>query len=238
MLKRNRPTRYKTDLGVRPALWRKWRRWLPRMRSDITDMLDKRDMFWDLQEVAKENPKILNPGSFFDWMCRNYVIAQTVGIRGLVDQHKGSHSLWRLLFEILEHPGVLDRSTHVRMYRSSPLGETHGHMSFNAAVSKDSKCLGQRAVRADLRRIEDASERVRRFVNKRVAHRTNPGEIRKLPTFDEIDTALATLDEIFCKYNLLLTAQGMTTCHATRQYEWREVLLDPWVIKGGKLYPT
>lgn len=238
MPKRSRPTRYQTDLSVRPALWRKWRKWLPRMRSDITDMLGKRDVFWELQDVAKENPKILNPGNFFDWMCRNYVIAQTVGIRGLVDQHKHSHSLWRLLFEILEHPGVLDRNTHVRMYRSSPLGETLGHMSFNAAVGRGSKCLGLRVVRADLRRIEDASERVRRFVNKRVAHRTSPGEIRKLPTFDEIDTALETLDEIFCKYNLLLTAQGMTTCHATRQHEWREVLLEPWVVRGGKLYPT
>lgn len=207
------------------------------MRIDLTDMLDKRDTFWELQEVAKENPRILNPGSFFDWMCRNYVVAQTVGIRSLVDQSRGSHSLWRLLFEVLEHPGILDRGMHVRMYRSSPLGEELGHMSFNAVAGRGSKCLSQRATRTELRRIENVSERVRRFVNKRVAHRTNPGEIRRLPTFDEIDAALTTLDEVFCKYNLLLTAEGMSTCHATRQYEWRQVLLEPWVKKGGKLYP-
>ena len=207
------------------------------MSTDLTDMLGKREMFWDLQEVAKENPNVLKPASFFDWMCRNYVVAQTVGIRSFVDQSKDSHSLWRMLFEILEHPGAIDRAAHVRMYRTAPMGEEFGHMSFNAVAGKRATTLGQRAIRADMRRLEDASERVRRFVNKRIAHRTNPGEIRGLPKFIEVDAALTTLDAIFCKYNLLLRAQGMRTCHATRQYDWRDVLWEPWVVKGGKFRP-
>lgn len=237
MAKRTRPKTYKLDPSLHPRLWQRWRKWLPRMSADLTDMLGKREMFWDLQEVAKENPKILQSGSFFDWMCRNYVVAQTVAIRSFMDQSRDSHSLWRMLFEILEHPGVISRAAHVRMYRNTPLGEELGHMSFNAAVGKDSKQLGQNAIRADMRRLEDVSERVRRFVNKRVAHRTSPGEIRRLPKFDELDSALEALDEIFCKYNLLLRAQGLTTCHATRQYDWREVLWEPWVMAGGKLRP-
>lgn len=207
------------------------------MSADITDMLAKREMFWDLQEVAKENPKVLDPGSFFDWMCRNYVVTQTVGIRGFMDQSRDSHSLWRMLFEILEHPGVISRALHVRMYRTTPMREELGHMSFDAVVGETTRVLGQRAVRADMRRLEDASERVRRFVNKRIAHRTTPGKIRRLPKFDEVDSSLTVVDEIFCKYNLLLRASGMSTCHATRQYDWREVLWEPWVLKGGKLRP-
>ena len=237
MPKRSRPKSYNPDPSLHPALWRRWRRWLPRMSADLTDMLAKREMFWNLQEVAKENTKVLTPGSFFDWMCRNYVVAQTVGIRSFMDQSRDSHSLWRMLFEILEHPGVINRGAHVRMYRTTPMGEELGHMSFNAVVGKNTRALGQRAIRADMRRLEDASERVRRFVNKRIAHRTNPGEIRRLPKFDEVDSALTVLDEIFCKYNLLLRAVGMSTCHATRQYDWREVLWEPWVLKGGKLRP-
>lgn len=237
MPKRSRPKSYNPDPSLHLTLLRRWRRWLPRMSSDITDMLAKREMFWDLQEVAEENPKILDPGSFFDWMCRNYVIAQTVGIRGFIDQRRDSHSLWRMLFEILEHPGVINRARHIRMYRTTPMGKELGHMSFDAVVGKHSRALGQRAIRADMRRLEDASERVRRFVNKRIAHRTNLGEIRRLPKFDEVDMALTVLDEIFCKYNLLLRARGMSTCHATRQYDWREVLWEPWLLEGTRLRP-
>lgn len=200
-------------------------------------MLGKREIFWELQEVAKENPKVLKPGTLFDWMCRNYVVAQAIGIRSFMDQSKGSHSLWRMLFEILEHPRVISRNTHVKMYRTTPMGESLGHMSFNAVAGKKAAYLRQRSVRRDMRRLEDASERVRRFVNKRIAHRTGFGEIRRLPKFDELDAALTALDDIFCKYNLLLRAQGLTTCHATRQYDWREVLWEPWVLKGGKLRP-
>jgi hypothetical protein len=237
MANRSRPKAYKLDTLQHPRLWRRWRGWLPRMSADLTDMLAKREIFSDLQEVAKENPSVLNPGSFFDWMCRNYVVTQTVAIRSFMDQSRDSHSLWRMLFQILESPGVISRATHVRMYRNTPLGEELGHMSFNAVAGKLSKNLGQTAIRADMRRLEDASERVRRFVNKRIAHRTSLGEIRRLPKFDEVDAALTALDEVFCKYNLLLRAQGLTSCHATRQYDWREVLWEPWVVKGGKLRP-
>ncbi|MBL8514624.1 MAG: hypothetical protein JNJ55_11595 [Betaproteobacteria bacterium] len=207
------------------------------MSHDITDLLGKREMFWQLQEIAKDNKQILESGSFFDWMCRNYVVAQTVGLRSFMDQSKDSHSLWRMLFEILENPGVINRAVHVRMYRGAPMGEELGHRSFDAVAGKNVKQLSQNAVRADLRRLEDASERVRRFVNKRIAHRTSPGEIRRMPKFEEVDAALDVLDKIFCKYNLLLRAQGMSTCHAIRQYDWREVLWEPWVPKGSKFRP-
>lgn len=87
----------------------------------------------------------------------------------------------------------------------------------------------------DLRRIEDASERIRRFVNKRVAHRASQGAIRRLPYLNELDSALNTLDAVFCKYNLLLTAEGGSSLRATRQYDWREVLWNPWLPDGNKL---
>lgn len=237
MSKRSRPKTYKYDTFNHPNLWRHWRRWLPSMSADITDLFSKKEIFWDLQEVAKENNKLLNKGIFFDWMCRNYVISQTVGIRSFVDQSRGSHSLWRMLYEILEHPGVISRAAHVEMYRDSPMGEELGHMSFNSVVGKSAKRLGQNAIRADMRRLEDACERIRRFVNKRIAHRTHATEIRRLPIFDELDEALRVIDEIFCKYNLLLRAQGLSTCEAVHQEDWREVLWEPWIARGSKLRP-
>lgn len=216
---------------------RRWKRWLPSMRRDLTDLLGKREIFWELQEVAKENPRISDPGSFFDWMCSNYIVAVTVGIRGFTDQSGQSQSLWRMLYEMLENPRAIDRGTHVRMYRGSPVGEHFGHITFDNVVGEGRRYLPEQALRSDLRMIEDASERVRRFVNKRVAHRNPPGKIRRLPKFRELDEALDTLDQVFCKYNLLLTAQGMTTLHATRQYNWREVLWEPWIPAGSKLRP-
>ena len=186
-----------------------------------------REIFWELQDIAKRNPKILDPYAFFDWMCRNYFAAVTIGARRFVDRSKDSHSLWRMLFEILEHPGALSRRSHVSFYRNTPTG--FGDSSFSNIIGSKGKCLSQRSVRSDLRSIEDASRRIQRFVNKRVAHSTGRGQLRRLPNLNELDAALDTIDRILCKYNLLLTAQGMTSAKATRQYEWTDVLRFPWV---------
>lgn len=206
------------------------------MQHDLTHLLGKREIFWELQEVAKENKSILSPGSFFQWMCQNYVVTVSVGIRSFTDQHPKSHSLWRMLYEVLENPGVIDRQAHVRMHVAAP-GTEYGHLTFDNVVGRGRPSLSGQAVRSDLRKLEDASERVRRFVNKRVAHRNSPGKIRRLPKFNELDAALDVLDELLCKYNLLLTAQGTDSMHATRQYNWQSVLWEPWIPKGSKLHP-
>ena len=193
----------------------------------MVDLLGKREIFWELQDVAKKNPKVLDPNAFFDWMCRNYFAAVTVGARRFVDRSKDSHSLWLMLFEILENPGVISRRSHISFYRNTPSGL--GDLSFSNIIGSKGKCLSQASIRSDLRSIEDGSRRIQRFVNKRVAHSTARGKLRRLPNLNELDAALDKIDKILCKYNLLLTAQGMNSAKATRQYEWTDVLRFPWV---------
>ncbi len=234
--RRRRPGTLQRISTLHPKLRLRWKRWLPGMRRDLTSLLASQEIFWDLQEVAKQNPKVLLPGDFFDWMCSNYVATVSIGIRSFTDQSNGSHSLWRMLYEILENPGIIDRAVHVRMYVPAP-GAEYGHSTFDNVVGPGRAFLSQQAIRTDLRRIEDSSERVRRFVNKRIAHRNSPGKIRRLPRFNEIDAALRTLDEILCKYNLLLTAQGMASLRAAFQHDWRHVLWEPWIPKGSPLRP-
>ncbi len=236
MARRTRPKTYRHG-SDHAKLRQRWRRWLPGLRQDLTHLLGKREILWELQEVAKENKRVLNPGAFFEWMCQNYVVTVSVGIRSFTDQHPKSQSLWRILYEVLENPGVIERQAHVRMYVAAP-GAEYGHLTFDNVVGRGRAFLSAQAVRSDLRKLEDASERVRRFVNKRVAHRNAPGKIRRLPKFNDIDAALDVLDHLLCKYNLLLTAQGMESMRATRQYNWQSVLWEPWIPKDSKLHPN
>lgn len=231
MPKRIRPKSYKKyDPKRHQALRRKWKNWLELLVNDLVDLFARREIFWDLQEIAKKNTKILSPGAFFDWMCNNYMDSAPIGLRRLTDQDKRSISLWRMLYEILENPGVINRETYKSLYslEMQSLGDT----GFDHVIGKGRKKLSKTQVRSDLRAIEEAEERIRRLVNKKIAHtHLNRHAIKKLPTLNELDQALNTLDKILCKYYLLLTACEMGSVSAERQYDWKEVLCFPWVKK-------
>lgn len=226
---RNRPRKFIHDPADHAKARRRWRSWLPNMMPDLSDLLGKKEIFWELQDIAKQNPAILKPGAFFDWMCRNYLTSVAVGVRSFGDLDRRSHSLGRLLYEIIERPRSISRSSHVSLYRGMPEGRYYGNRTFDQIAGTNRPYLMSRIVRRDLRDLEDALERIRLYVNKRVAHRTGSGAFRKPPTLNQLDKALESIDELYCKYNLLLTASGLTTCFATRQYNWRSVLYEPWI---------
>ena len=49
------------------------------MGKDLAHLLGKREIFWDLQKIARENRRILEHRAFFDWMCTNYIAARDDG---------------------------------------------------------------------------------------------------------------------------------------------------------------
>ena len=238
-MRRNRPKRMRMDPSSHARLRRRWRSWLPTMNADLAHLLGKREIFWDLQKIAKENRQILDHGAFFDWMCTNYIAAVTIGVRSFTDQSRDVHSLWKLLYEALEHPGVFSRRAHQALYRSTPAMPDFdpANRTFDNVAGPGRKALPQSRIRKDMRELEDSTERVRRFANKRIAHRTAAGQLRRPPRFDELDNAMDTLDKIFCRYYLLLTAGGMQSASATRQYDWTEALHEAWVPVGSQFRP-
>ncbi len=230
-MKRIRPKKIVTDKSIHLKLRRRWRTWLPNMEAELTQLMGKREIFWKLQEIAKENPKILDPDAFFEWLCTNYVVAMSMGVRRFADRSKNVRSLWRMLYEILEHPGVIARHSHVSLYpnTSNSVNFERANLTFDNIAGVSRKHLLQRDVRKDLRELEDSSDRVRRFVNKRLAHLTAAGELRKIPKFNELDISLDNIDQIFCKYNLVLTALGLQTTCATKLFTWEKVFYDAWI---------
>ena len=238
-MRRNRPKRVRMDPRSHARLRRRWRSWLPAMNADLAHLLGKREIFWDLQKIAKENRRILDHGAFFDWMCTNYIAAVTIGVRSFTDQSKNVHSLWKLLYEALETPGVFSRRAHQALYRHMAAlpGFAPANRTFDSIAGPGRKVLSQNQIRGDIRALEDSTARVRRFVNKRIAHRTSPGQLRRLPRFNQLDDAMETIDRIFCRYYLLLTARGLQSAFATRQYDWMEALHEAWVPPGSKFRP-
>jgi len=213
--RRLRPKKIHRNLSTsqRAALRRKWRSWSRVLTREVGDLLWQRQIFLDLNEVGRHNDRIGEPSAFIDWIRLNYVVSTSVEIRRLTDLDPRSISIGRLLWELIAYPSVITRSAHRSLY--SPGQVEIADISFDNLAGAGRDSLSSRSVRSDLRRLEDAEERVRRLVNKRFAHRAGPGAVRKQPTYQQLHGVLDVLDGVAVKYHILLTAEGLTTAYAT-----------------------
>jgi len=227
--RRKRPRAIRTGLSLveQRACLRVWRRWIIRIKAEVGDLLGRREIFVGVRAMLERNPEIGKPDGFLRWTLSNYVEAITVGIRRLCDTRDDVVSLSRLLRQILEAPEALTLRSYELLYPAHV--REHARGAFEGLAGRRGLTLSSRKVRGDLRRLENVAAKIQRYVNKRVAHAAPLGELRRGPTHRQIGEALAVLDEITVKYLVLLTADGYQTCAPVRAYDWRRVLLRPWV---------
>jgi hypothetical protein len=81
------------------------------MLAEMTDLLGKRKIFWELQDVAKKNPRILNPGVFFHWLSTNSRLERAM--HADVSRHVASKRNPLLL--CFSDDGVEDRTGEARV---------------------------------------------------------------------------------------------------------------------------
>jgi hypothetical protein len=226
--KRRRPKNPSSNLTAaqRAQLRRKWRRWIDTIGNELAVLLRKRRIYNDLGDVVKANPSTRSPGAFVDWMVTNYVTAICIGVRRLLDKDPRSISFGRLLFEMLQYPGVVSRQSLRAIYGDQKF---LADLTFSNIVGRGKSVLPTTKVRSDLRALEDSAERIERFVNKRIAHISPPGAIQRLPTFNELDQILDLLDETMKNYTLLLQTSAPSSFEPTPQYDWQDVLKKPWI---------
>lgn len=209
----------------------KWRKWLIAIRLDVGQQLLDYETFTELGEIVNANAAIRRPADIHHWLLRNYAVAAAVGIRRFDDTDSRSHSLWRLLEEARANPGVLTRHAHRSLYRHSMV---MADPTFDNIAGRGAAYVGQTVIERDLRRLERACARIRRFVNKRVAHVAPRGALRRIPTYADFEAALVEIEAIARKYTVLLTAVSELSLKPVRQYDWRTVFDRPWRNPTGR----
>ncbi len=212
------------------ALRRKWRTWVRRLARDVGFQLLDNEMYRELRAIVEANPKIQNPADIHVWIVRNYVTTASLSIRRVADQRTDSHSLWTLLYEFLRYPRVITRRSHRALYK---IDRTIADRAFDDLAGKNPDFLSPRIIRTDLRSLEHTTARLYRYTNKRIAHLTRSGAIRRVPTFDELQTTLDVLEHLVKKYHVLLTAEDFVRLKPQRQQNWRRVLYEPWLPEGN-----
>ncbi len=205
----------------------KWLRWLKVVQDDIQQLLIKRNIFWEVQDIIKTNAELHKPSSFYSYLGDTYVAYISIGIRRQIKSGRQSISFARLLTEIANTPAVLSRKYYVSLYVDSNVKQ-FADRDFNKFCGTDKTCICPDMVLADLAELNRAASVVEDFADRRIAHH-DKGQPKVLPRFEQVDSCLDALDKLYCKYHEVFHASAMSTLMPVYQYDWKEIFTVPWL---------
>jgi len=206
---------------------KKWIRWLEIIYYDITQLLVKQNIFWELQDIIKANSKLQKPSSFYKYLGDTYIAYITIGIRRQIKNDKYSISFARLLTELSQTPSVLSRKYFIGLYSGFAV-EHLANRDFDKFCGINKDYISPDIVNADLNELNWVASVIEDFTDKRIAHH-DKREPKILPKFEEVDSCLGVLDKLYCKYHLAFHASFMNSLMPTYQYDWKQIFTIPWI---------
>ena len=232
----------------------KWLKWMETIHDEILALVQDANIFWEVQDIIRENPRIQKPNTFYSYLARTYLSHALAGLRRQTELQKDSISFVRLLAEIAENPEELSRNyfNSRHSYSNGPdLDQVMGKATLEAVGITDSSQLKAiikmddfaqyadvsgayvcpQMVKEDRARLESAVKTHEEYTNKRIAH-WDKREPKVIPTFGELDDCIKLLDRTYVKYHFLFHAESMDTLMSTYQYEWKSIFCEPWLKVG------
>lgn len=217
----------------------KWRRWIERIREQVTVLMMYRWFNDQYVQIVNANPK-LRPGSpFLDYFRAVYGDYAAMAVRRQVRRHADSISLAGLLEELSENPTFISRSWTRALY-SQPTPTAHTYdpemaqwladSTYSQFAGASGEHLSVEALKADMKELAAATAVVVQFSDRAIAHDDKGGvRLDAPPTFHDLDGAILALEKITRKYVLLITGANFPGFTPVDQTDAMSVFRFPWI---------
>ncbi len=215
-------------------LRQKWKGWLEKIGNDLGWLLTSNDIFERVRNIVDSNKRIQSPDLFHRWIIDNYVARVAVGIGRLNDHDCRTISLHRLIKDISENLEAMTRDYFVSRYPDWMRDKGVTDHDFDKFAEKNSRLISPGRLNGDIDLLDEETRLVKDFRDQWIAHFDSNREIKRMPTFEDVDKSLQVIDCIFCKYYLLVDGGGMTTRKPALQFDWKEPLKHAWIVEMSK----
>jgi len=206
----------------------KWLKWLDVIHKDVRNLKVAQRNFWEIQNLIEANKNLHIENDFFRYIAESYVSHAVMSIRRQIKvSDENSISFAKLLQEIIDNPDVLSRNYYVSLYKGSYL-EDLADSDFNKFSEPRLECVKASLICTDLQQLKVNATGCEHLADRRIAH-IDSRSLKKSVTFNELDKAIDTMDELFVKYYLLFHAKKMDTVLPVRQYDWQKIFTIPWI---------
>ena len=73
----------------------KWQKWMKAIEKEIYGLVVDANMFWEVQDIIRANPRIQKPSAFYRYLGRTYLSHALAGLRRQIKPKKNSIFLER-----------------------------------------------------------------------------------------------------------------------------------------------
>lgn len=209
----------------------KWNKWLDVIDDEVTIPAINRHIFWEVQNIIRNNEAIQKPSSFYTFLGSSYVALAVMAVRRQLKIDNSSISFARLLQEIIDTPDVISRERFVNLYNGSVVKDW-ADRDFDRFSGEGKNHVDINMVREELEKLKVLGKGCEDFADKRIAHYDSRAP-RVLPTFNELDACIDHLEELLKKYRLLFRAEAVISVLPTWQYNWKKIFELPWLPFTG-----
>lgn len=205
------------------TLFRKWDRWLKRIKEELTELVIQQAHFRELQQVVAPYKGRVTGAEIARWMVQGYAAYACMGIRRLTESSSKKPppktgdprltiSLVVLLEDLAANNFELTRSRQRKMYQRAMrhlrdgIGTRTADRVFEqVARSKTANVVSASRIKRDIKALKRAANPIKKRVDKVYAHtERDRRRIGRPVYFREIDVAIKILLETYRRYARLL----------------------------------
>ena len=207
----------------------KWDGWLDEIYKEVVRLVERQQIFGEVQGIIKENSEIQEPNAFYRFLESTYADSNIMGVRRQIRPHKKSISLVGLLKDIIENPTALSRERFVKLYKTNM--QSIANRIFDERFSiRYRNHIDPAIVQQDLDELKARGDKVEAFADKRLAHWDKKQPV--IPTFGELNACIDCLKELTIKYLLLFRAEDLTNCFVPSfitDVDMTKIFSVPWI---------
>jgi hypothetical protein len=208
-------------------LYAKWDAWFDQLDTETINLVVQRHLYGEFVQVVKSNPRLREPNLFLFWHSVWYSSAMAISIRKLVDPRKDVISYRRLLEEIRDNPTVITRARFKLNFVDSNYDESLADLDFDNYAGAGREHLDPSVVKGEIDELLNKTARLRKYVNKRVAHHDQQ-EFDAIPQFRDLDEAVDFVGRLHRQYFHIFKCLGYDNLLPPLG-DWKSVFRYPWL---------
>lgn len=210
-------------------MYKNWSEWLTDLDRDVLSLHSQSKVFWRVQEIIRNNPKVGGQGNhFLLYMQYWYEDFVAVRIRRLTDTTKGVRSYLKLLEDIKKNNEVISRARFKQNFVDDSFSEKRADIALDRLIGEGQEYIRKSVVSDDMQKMSSNATIIKKFVDQRIAH-ADPNPVTALPTHSDVKTAMDAISEIHLKYWQIFRGSSLMTTTPTIQYDWEDIFRIPWI---------